>query len=113
MVHLLRSSWSLVKKYRLYLAISLFHYLLTTACGFILFLEGFDRAIGENKFAISDWALQFCLMALKFLLFPIGYLIIFNKSLVIGVTAVNSLFIGFSPLWIPKLWQRFEKTKPE
>lgn len=96
--------WPFVKAFRFLLLIALLHSLATATCGFVLFAESWDRALGEDKIAISEATFTFCHHAICLLLFPAGYLIFLDQSLAIGVCTLNSLLIAFSPVWIPRVW---------
>ena len=82
------------------------HYLGTGVCLSILALEWLDRATGEDKVAISDSVLASASIGARLFLFPIGYAIHWNGSMAIGLLLVNSLIVGFSPVWIRAVYRR-------
>ena len=84
---------------------ALVHFGLTGLCGVVVMLEGLDRATGENKVEIPAWVVQMAFVALKILLFPLGYLVLVNRSLAIGIAAANSAIVCSSPIWGPKTWR--------
>lgn len=81
-----------VKTQRFHLLAALLHYLATATCGIILLAESWDRMLGEGQVAISEATFTFCHFA-------------------IGFCACNSLFLAFSPIWIPRVRAFFRQKR--
>ena len=100
-----------LRKYWRNLAVTCIHFLFAGLCLVVLLVEGLDQATGEDKVQTSEAALLAASIVLKVLMFPLGYLMLLNTSMALGFLALNSLFIGFTPVWYRWLKEKWGRSK--
>ena len=99
------------QKYWRNLVASFLHFLLTGLCLSLLTVEWLDLATGEDKVQVSETTLLAASIGSKIFMFPLGYLTLINTSMALGFCALNSLFIGFMPVWYRWLKEQWRRSK--